>query len=99
MILPPTALALIREYSQPITPANWRQRKWLCVGDMYKEINKYKQISHKYDIHFELYKRFLKNVQGNNSWSILSDYVCFIGLTHAAEEFEINEKVLLKILN
>ena len=40
-MLPANALALIKEYSKPLTPPDWHTRSWLCVGNIYKEIGKY----------------------------------------------------------
>jgi hypothetical protein len=97
--LPSNALALIHEYSRPITRPDWRERKWICVGDMYKEITNYKNVSTKYDIYYNLYNCFNKNVQGNLCWSHLYSCVLTMGLKNAAEECGITEHVLKKLIN
>ena len=65
-ILPSNAIALIHEYSRPITPYNWKKRKWICVIDVYRELQKYKNKNNKYDKHYNLYSRFIINVQRNH---------------------------------
>lgn len=96
--LPSNVVALIYEYSRPITPCNWKKRKWICVIDVYKELQKYKNKNNKYDKHYELYSRFIINIQRGMSFSNIYNTVTFMGITNAAEEIGISEKNLIKIL-
>ena len=97
-VLPANALALIHEYSRPITPGNWKKRKWICVIDVYKELQKYKNKNNKYDKHYELYSRFIINIQRGMSFSNIYNTVTFMGITNAAEEIGISQQNLIKIL-
>ena len=97
MQLPRNALALIREYSKPLTPPDWHKRQWLCVGDIYKEIGTYKK-SKKYDKHFKLYNQFLINVQNQYAWFNIYDYYLHTTLYFTSIEFDIPIKILQKLL-
>jgi hypothetical protein len=50
MELPDDVLKIIREYSKPVTNPNWRNRKWICVGDLYKENEYFIKLKVCYDI-------------------------------------------------
>ena len=62
MNLPTRALTIIREYSKPMTPPDWRDRQWICIVDLVKDIARLKVTkTHK---RFKLYKRiFMRNIQ------------------------------------
>ncbi len=99
MNLPESAIQLIREYSKPITHPKWKSRKWVCVGDMYNEITNYKNKSNKYDKHYTLYHTFTMNVQNEHEWWNIYLYYLKAGLKFTSMEYDIPDKVLLKILN
>lgn len=97
--LPPNVLALIREYSKPLTPCNWKQRWWLCVGDIYTEIGKYKNSKcKKYDKYYNLYVRFRSNVQNNYTWWDIYIFYLKNGIALTSNVFNIKVKILYNIL-
>jgi len=99
MILPESAVQIIREYSKPLTHPNWKTRKWICVGDMYNEITSYKNKSEKYDKHYTLYRTFTMNVQNEYSWWNIQLYYLKCGLKFTSIEHDIPENILRKILS
>ena len=71
MELPDDVLQIIREYSKPVTHPNWRNRKWICVGDLYKDISR----RHcRFIYKFPIYKQFVLHVQNDKFWMDL--YYC-----------------------
>lgn len=96
MNLPPRALALIYEYSRPLTPPDWRVRKWICVGDLYQEIKKIRIM--KEDRRYMLYKRFMHNTQNNYEWLELYTYSMNHGLNNTSNEYGIKLKVCYDII-
>jgi hypothetical protein len=98
VLLPPIAQKLISEYAKPVTRPDWRKIRRTCVGDMYKEIMRYKNKSNKYDKHYTLYSRFIRNVQQNYEWFVLYKIILQYGLEITSEELGINQKVLHDII-
>jgi hypothetical protein len=98
MALPQIALKLISEYSKPCTHPNWRNRQWICVGDIYNEFMSYKNNNNKYDKHYKLYKRFTLNVQNNYNWNTIYECYLMSGITITSLQCKISEKILRKII-
>jgi hypothetical protein len=95
MNLPPRALALIREYSKPLTPPDWRDRQWICVGDLYQEIKNLRII--KEDRRYILYKRFMYNILNNYDWFDLYTHSLRNGMQCTSNKYGIQLKVWCKI--
>ena len=98
-MLPDRVKKLISEYSKPLTNPNWRNRSWICVGDMYKEIIGDKNVTLKYDKHYALYKAFLLNVQNEYGWHNIYLYYLKSNIYHTSVEHDIPLKVLKKLLS
>lgn len=99
-MLPANALALIKEYSKPLTPPDWHTRSWLCVGNIYKEIGKYKITNPaKYYNNFKLYSLFRNNVQNQYTWWVIYMFYLKNGSKLTSTVFNINIKVLYDIIS
>jgi hypothetical protein len=93
MNLPTRALALIREYSKPMTRPDWRDRQWICVVDLVKDIARLRIT--KPDKRFKLYKRiFMGNMQ--NGFGGVELYLSTLenGIHATSIVSGINEKIL-----
>jgi len=96
-MLPPRVLALIREYSKPVTPANWKiRREWICVGDLYKNITRLRIVEA--DRQYLLYKRFMDNVQNNHEWYHICLFAISNGIHETSNVFGIKFKVCYDIV-
>jgi hypothetical protein len=96
MELPEDVLQLIREYSKPLTHPNWRNRQWICVGDLYTDIFKqYIECNKKRN----LYIRFIHNVQKNNCWVDLYLFVTEHGILEMSNFYDIKLKVCYDIIH
>lgn len=98
MEFPDDILQLIREYSKPVTNANWRNRQWICVGDLYNDILQKKVNSTRYPKKHLLYQRFMYNVQNNRCWIDLYLYTIENGIHALSDFYNIKLKVCYKIM-
>jgi hypothetical protein len=95
MELPDDVLQLIRDYSKPVTHPNWRNRQWICVGDLYKDIFKqYINCSKRR----KLYLQFIRNIQKNNCWIDLYLFVTEHGIHEMSHFYDIKLKVCRDII-
>jgi hypothetical protein len=93
MNLPIRALTLIRDYSKPMTLPNWRDRQWICIVDLVKDIARLKVT--KTGKRFKLYKRlFMRNMQ--NGFGSVELYLSTLenGIHATSIASGINEKIL-----
>ena len=96
MNLPSRAVKLIREYSKPRTCPNWRNRKWICIVDLFKDITQL-DVTYK-DKRLKLYKLFISNIQNNYCWTDLYNFILHTNLHDASIRFGIAEKTLKYII-
>ena len=92
MELPDDVLQLIREYSKPVTNPNWRNRQWICVGDLYKDILR-QDIYDTPRNKIILYQRFINNVRNDNHWDDLNEFRKQYGMNELSKCYGINIKV------
>jgi hypothetical protein len=92
MELPEDVLQLIREYSKPMTHPNWRNRQWICVGDLYKDILQ-KDIITTPIRRIMLYQQFIINVHNNNCWWDLYVFKKKYGIAEMSKFYGIKPKV------
>jgi hypothetical protein len=95
MELPADVLQIIHEYSKPVTHPNWRNRQWICVGDLYKDILR------KGNTNFEnymLYKKFIHHVQNNIRWDELYYFTRKYGIDETSKFYNIKPKICRDIL-
>lgn len=98
--LPINAQTLISEYSKPLTHPEWKHRKGMCVGSIYKEINNYKISNNKKFLkYFKLYTLFFINVQNGYNWWNIYKFSLRYGIKETSITYEINIKVLYDIVN
>jgi hypothetical protein len=93
MVLPQSAIILINEYSKPLTHPNWKNRHWICVGELYKDIYR-----NKLYLQSKLYKQFLYNVQHEIPPHILHNEMIFKGSKYVSNTYGIKLKVLYDII-
>jgi hypothetical protein len=98
MELPEDVLQIIREYSKPVTHPNWRNRQWICVGDLYKDILQ-QDINIAPTTTIFLYQQFMLNVHNNNCWWDLYVYKNKYGIAEMSKFYGINPKICDVIMN
>ena len=99
MTLPERAKKLISEYSKPITHPNWRDRSWICVGEMYRQIRRVKQnYPNKYYKCCNLYLNFYKNVHNSYSFWDIYQFSLRNGIKETSIVFGISIKVVYDIV-
>ena len=95
MNLPPIALALIREYSKPLTRPDWRKLNRLPLYKLYIEIMNKKNTSWNYRRVMQI---FIFNIQRGINWSDLHVYSNIYGIKKCSEKFGIQYNELEQIL-
>ena len=95
MELPQNVLALIKEYSLPLTRPDWRNRKWISISTIYFEAARKKE---KAD-NTNLYIRFLLNTQNEYQWNQIYYYYYHYGPKHTIIEHGITTEILSCILD
>jgi hypothetical protein len=95
MNLPFNALALIREYSRPVTRPDWRNLNRLPLYKLYKEIMCKKNTKWNYG---KIFQVFIIHIQRGFTWSELDTYAKLYGIKICSEISGIQYKELEKIL-
>jgi len=95
MHLPPIALAIIREYSRPVTRPDWKNLNRLPLHKLYKEIMYKKTTSWKYT---NIMRMFIYDIQRGTRWSELYEYSKKYGMKACSDKFGIQYKELENIL-
>ena len=96
MELPDDVLQLIREYSKPVTNPNWRNRQWICVGDLYKDALRKRNTNF---TNYMLYTKFVHHVQNNIRWHEIYYFTCKYGIEETSKFYDIKLKVCHDIIN
>ena len=90
-MLPPNVIALISAYSKPCTNPKWRTRKWITIGEIYRELyNKSSKI---------LYNKILLNIHNGYHWATINANYEFYGLKHTSIKYDIPINVLYIIVH
>ena len=96
MELPEDVLQIIREYSKPVTNPNWRNRQWICVGDLYKDVLRH-DIQDTPRNKIILYQRFIDNVRNQHHWDDLYAFQKIYGMDELSQCYGIKLKVCYDI--
>ena len=97
MNLPTLALALVREYSKPVTRPDWRKLNRLPLYKLYDEIMKKKQ--NNTWIYGSVFQKFVYDIQRGNSWSDLYRYCNLHGIKACSQHFGIQYDELVHLMN
>jgi hypothetical protein len=97
MNLPTRALALVCEYSKPVTRPDWRKLNRLPLYKLYGEIMKKKQ--NNTWIYSSVFQKFVYDIQRGNTWSDLYGYSELYGIESCSEHFGIQYNELLHLMN
>ena len=95
MFLPPKALALIKEYSKPLTRSDWRNIRRLNMGHLYNNI-----MDNKNKYYPPVFKLFIRNIVRNYSYQYIIQAIKMEGKEKASIMLNIPIEVLntLKII-
>ena len=92
MILPENVQRIISEYSKPVTHPLWKNRKWISIENIYREIKMNTR-------NVKVYNIVINHIQNGFHWATLFSNYEILGLKYTSLKYDIPIHLLYVIVS